>query len=285
MQQAENLIEEAMNYGAELGLRPLGIGVGVPGLVDTRQGKLVFAPNLKWSDMPIGLIWMRRFNLPVFVENEANCAALGEYFYGAAHNVNVFIHLTTGIGLGGGIMINGHLYKGVNGFAGEIGHMTIYQNGEVCGCGRHGCWETYVSPRAMLQRVRQMLVGVKDSQVLVLAGGDPEKITEEIVIEAARQNDPVALGVLHEMGEHLGVGIANLVNIFNPEMIVLGGALSHASPWLFPVIRSVLKDNVLPPLRDTIRIEASAQGVNACVVGAASLVLDDLLREPLYSAM
>jgi glucokinase-like ROK family protein len=283
MELAENIISQAFAYGKEINLRPLGIGVGIPGLVDASQGKLVYAPNLKWTDIPVRLIWMSRFNVPVFVENEANCAALGEYFYGVAHDTKDFIYLKTGIGLGCGIMVGGRLFKGTNGFAGEAGHMTLYRGGEVCGCGRRGCWETYVSPLSIILSVVSKLNEGKASIIPDLVNDDLSKITLNIVVEAAEIKDPVACSTLDEIGVHLGIGIANLVNIFDPGLIVLGGALSLCGKWLTPVIAQVLQENALPPLRDRVRIEVSARGEDACTIGAAALVLDDLLREPMGS--
>jgi predicted NBD/HSP70 family sugar kinase len=140
--RASELTQQAIDTGLEQGLRPLGIGLGVPGLVDIRQGKLVFAPNLRWTNVPLRLMWSQRFDLPIFVENEANAAALGEYYFGAARGVNSFIYLSAGIGLGGGVLIDGKLFRGSNGYAGEVGHMTVDPEGELCGCGKRGCWET-----------------------------------------------------------------------------------------------------------------------------------------------
>jgi len=281
LERAENCIEEAVSYGKDLGLRPLGIGVGIPGLVDARLGKLVFAPNLRWTDVPIRLIWMRRFNLPVFVENEANCAALGEYFYGVAHDVKDFIFLKTGVGLGGGIMIGGNLFRGASGFAGEIGHMTLYADGEQCGCGRKGCWETYVRPSSLLKEVACRLKDGEKSVITDMVDHNPDQVTMEMVVKAAQQNDTVALSAIENLGEHLAVGISNLINVFNPELVVLGGALSLTSRWLIPVINASLESNILPPLRKTIRIESSSETDDACLLGAIALVLDDILREPL----
>lgn len=282
IERAEALISEALEFGQAQGLRALGMGVGLPGLVDEHQGKLVFSPNLKWQDMPIRLMLMQRFGLPVFVENEANCAALGEYFYGAAHGVKDYIYLNTGIGLGGGILLGGRLFKGVNGYAGEIGHITLYGDGEVCGCGRRGCWETYVSSRAICRWVEQQLrAGMPSASGL----SDQMQITLDRVVEAAQVNDPVALEVMHITGRHLAVGVANLVNIFNPELVVLGGALSCCSRWLLPVIQEVVQVEVLPPLRGNVRVEVSQQGQDSAVLGAIALVLDDVVREPLLNSM
>jgi glucokinase-like ROK family protein len=283
MEMAENIISQAFAYGKDIGLRPLGIGVGIPGLVDARQGKLVFAPNLKWSDIPIRLIWMSRFNVPVFVENEANCAAFGEYFYGVAHDTKDFIYLKTGVGLGSGIMIDGRLFKGANGFAGEAGHVTLYQGGEVCGCGRRGCWETYVSPAAIINSAVTKVETGKASIISDIVRGDLTKVTLATLVEAAELEDPVANSTFEEAGVHLGIGIANLANIFDPGLIVLGGALSLCGKWLIPTIQKILQENILPPLRDKVRVEVSARGEDACAIGAAALVLDDLLREPMSS--
>ncbi|MEW5873239.1 MAG: ROK family transcriptional regulator [Chloroflexota bacterium] len=283
LEQAEEMISQAIAYGRQAGLRPLGIGVGMPGLVDAQQGKLVLAPNLKWVDMPVRLIWTRRFNLPVFVENEANCAALGELLYGVARDVQSFIYLSTGIGLGGGIIIDGRLFRGSSGYAGEVGHTTLYQGGEVCGCGRVGCWETYVSPAAMLRRTHQLLQSGMPSCLVELAGGDPQNITIETLVDAAHKNDPLALQIIHEVASHMAVGICNLINTFNPQLIVLGGYLRLTSEWLIPVIQESFQKNVLAPLRDSIQVQASAQEFDACTIGAIALVLDDIVREPLYS--
>lgn len=281
LQGVEDVINEALEYGRQLGLRPLGIGVGAPGLVDARQGKLVFAPNLHWVDVPLRLIWMRRFNLPVFVENEANCGCLGEYFYGAAHNAKNFIYLKTGIGLGGGVMIDGKLFRGASGFAGEIGHITIYKSDTLCACGRKGCWETFVRPSSLLTEVATRLQNGENSLLNELVGGDLSQLSVEHIAEAARREDALALSALQTLGEHFGIGISNLVNIFNPELVVLGGSLNPVNPWLIPVITSILQVNALPPLRDITRIEPSTQGEDACLLGAVALVLDDILHEPL----
>ena len=285
LEKSEALINEALDYGQSQGLRPLGIGVGMPGLVDTRQGKLVFAPNLHWSEIPIRLILSNRFQLPVFVENEANSGALGEYYYGAAVGKDDYIYLSTGIGLGGGIMIGGKLFKGSNGFAGEIGHTSIYEGGELCGCGSRGCWETYVGPRHIIRRIRRTLELGKPSVINDLVEGDLDKLTVDTVVDAARIGDPIALSALKEVGGHLGVGIANLINIFNPELVVVGGALSPASPWLIPIIQEQIRKNALQPLIQTLNIIPSQLGLDSCVMGAVALVLDNVMRESFASVI
>jgi len=278
---AATLTQHALDYGLSQGLRPLGIGMGVPGLVDLRQGKLIFAPNLHWNNVPLRLIWSQRFNLPIFVENEANAAALGEYYFGAAQGVDSFIYLSAGIGLGAGIVLDGKLFRGSNGYASEVGHMTVDPNGELCGCGKRGCWETQVGPRAVLRRVRKTLESGVPSALCDLVEGDLERISFESVVQAAGQGDSVALRALQEVGERLGIGVANLVNVFNPELIVLGGALNLASTILLPIVERLIRENALTPACENVRVAASAHGIDACLMGAVALVLDDILREPI----
>ena len=279
--RAAYLTQLALDFGLSQGLRPLGIGMGVPGLVDLHQGKLIFAPNLHWNNVPLRLIWSQRFNLPIFVENEANAAALGEYYFGAAQGVGDFIYLSAGIGLGAGIVLDGKLFRGSNGYASEVGHITVDPNGELCGCGKRGCWETQVGPRAVLTRVRQILEAGAPSVLCELLEGDLERLSFESVVQAASQDDPVALSALQEVGERLGIGVANLVNMFNPEMIVLGGGLNRASAIVLPIVEGLIRTNALAPARENVRVVASAHGIDACLMGAIALVLDDVLREPI----
>jgi glucokinase-like ROK family protein len=281
LDNASGLTREAIQIGVDQGLRPLGIGVGVPGLVDTLQGKLIFAPNLRWNNVPLRLMWSQRFDLPIFVENEANAAALGEYYFGVARGVDSFIYLSAGIGLGGGIVIDGKLFRGSSGYAGEVGHMTVEPDGDLCGCGKRGCWETKVGPRAVLRGVRKILSNGVPSIILDLAGGDLQRVTFDIVVQAARSGDSVALAALQNVGEYLGIGVVNLINIFNPELIVLGGALSLANEFLMPVIENSVCESALKPPCEHIRFAASAHGEDACVMGAVALVMDDILREPM----
>lgn len=281
LDRAANLTQHALDFGLSQGLRPLGIGMGVPGLVDLRQGKLIFAPNLHWNNVPLRLIWSQRFNLPIFIENEANAAALGEYYFGAAQGVNDFIYLSAGIGLGAGIVLDGKLFRGSNGYASEVGHMTVEPNGELCGCGKRGCWETQVGPRAVLRRVRKTLETGLPSVLCDWVDGDLELISFESVVQAASLGDSVALRALQEVGERLGIGIANLVNVFNPELIVLGGALNRASAILLPIVVRLINENALAPASENVHVAASAHGTDACLMGAVALVLEDILREPI----
>jgi|YNPBryantNP2012_1023418.scaffolds.fasta_scaffold00377_1 Transcriptional regulator/sugar kinase len=278
--RAENIVQEALDIGKQRGLQPLGIGLGVPGLVDIQNGTLVFAPNLHWREVPLRQMWTRHFALPVFVENEANAAALGEYYFGIARGVRNLIYLSAGVGLGSGIIINGKLFRGSNGYAGEVGHMTMDPNGELCGCGKRGCWETMVGPRAIVRRVRRALENGSQSLIPSLVEGDLSRIDVSAVVQAAQAGDQVARTALEEVGVCLGIGISNLVNAFNPQMVILGGALSLACSFLLPAIEETVQMHALPQPREALTIATSAHGADACVMGAVALVLDEILREP-----
>ncbi len=281
LERVETLAAQALKLGTERGLQPRGIGLGVPGLVDISEGVLVLAPNLGWRNVPLESLWSTRFELPIFVENEANAAALGEYFFGVARDVNNFIYLSAGVGLGGGIIINGKLFRGSGGYAGELGHMTMIPDGELCGCGKRGCWETVAGPRAILRHARETL-SVRPGGILYdLIEGDLTRLSVDGVVKAAEESDDAALNALEKVGQQLGMGIANLVNIFNPELVVLGGALNLAGDFLMPVVEETVQAHTLPQPHQIVRLARSAHGADACVMGTVALVLDDILREPL----
>jgi glucokinase-like ROK family protein len=281
LERATDLTQQALERGVALGLRPLGVGLGVPGLVDIHQSNLIFAPNLHWHNVPLRVMWTERFDLPVFVENDGNAAALGEYYFGVARGVEDFIYLSAGVGLGGGIVLGGKLFRGSTGYASEVGHMTVMPDGELCGCGKRGCWETLVSPGAVARFVRRRIEAGEHSMIQEMAGNDLNGINFDLVLKGAQNNDPLALSALHENACHMGIGIANLVNVFNPQLVVIGGELSRASKFLLPTIKEVACQNALRESCENLQIAASAHGEEACLMGAIALVLDDILREPM----
>jgi predicted NBD/HSP70 family sugar kinase len=234
--QAETLIEEALQFNAGTDhTTPLGIGLGIAGLVNAAEGVLRGAANLGWHDIPLKAMWEQRFRLPVYVGNEASIAALGEHYFGAAAGQRDFIYLqASASALGAGIFIDGRLYQGMGGYAGEVGHMMIDPAGARCTCGRRGCWEAVWRASS-----------TAESRIDVLAAG-----------------------------------IANLVHIFNPSLIVLGGPLGRAMESHLPALRKRVAGQVALPADSMARIEISQIPSNACAMGAVALVLDEILREP-----
>jgi glucokinase-like ROK family protein len=283
MLQVLQLAKEASAFIQAHKTRLLGVGVGVPGLVDVSNGLLRLAPNLHWVEVPIRDVLASHFDCPIYVENEANAAALGEYYFGAARNVKDFIYLSTGIGLGSGIVIGGKLFRGMFGYAGEAGHMTMDVHGELCGCGKRGCWETFVGPRAVEQRVRRSLTLGAKSMLNDMLKDDIQSIVFEDVVQAAQAGDQTAVDAVAEVAFYLGIGIANLVNLLNVEVIILGGALNTASSLLLKDVERIVFENTLAPGREHLKIIPSMYGTNACIMGAIALVLDDILREPAFA--
>jgi len=277
--QAEQLVEQALSIAKEQRLRPLGLGVGLPGLINLNQGELIIAPNLNWTNVPLRLMWNQRFRLPIYVENEANLAALGEYYFGVARGVDNFVYLSAGIGLGGGIMIGGNLFRGGYGYAGEIGHVQRDPQGEKCGCGRIGCWETQVGPRAVLRRVKKELQTRSDQFLLDACQGDFDNLTFEMVVKFALDGNNICRQAIEDVAIYLGAGIADLVNVFNPELVVIGGAFILGKDILQPIIEKTIFSEALKPSAGSLRVAFSERGTDACALGAVAIVLDDILRE------
>lgn len=277
--QAEQLVEQALSIAKEQRLRPLGMGVGLPGLINLNQGELIIAPNLNWTNVPLRLMWNQRFRLPIYVENEANLAALGEYYFGVARGIDNFIYLSAGIGLGGGIMIGGNLFRGGYGYAGEIGHVQRDPQGEKCGCGRIGCWETQVGPRAVLRRVKKELQIHSDQFLLEACQGNFNNLTFEMVVKFALEGNNLCQQAIEDVATYLGAGIADLVNVFNPELVVIGGAFILGKDILQPIIEKTIFSEALKPSAGSLRIAFSERGADACALGAVAIVLDDILRE------
>ncbi len=260
--------------------RIFGLAVGVPGLVDIASGTLLFAPNLRWSDVPLRRMLEAEFTFPVFVHNEANLAAVGESYFGAARDAGSVVLVSAGVGLGGGIVLGGQLVTGAGGFAGEIGHMTLVPDGPLCNCGNRGCWETLVSQEALFRRVRDAIEGGRPSLLHELTSGDLSLLTVPLVVEAARRGDEVALQALEETARFLGIGIANLVNALNPEVVVFGGVLSLASDFLLPVVWREITERALRWTSQSVRLVVAAHGFDACAIGGIAWIYQNLLHQP-----
>jgi glucokinase-like ROK family protein len=258
----------------------LGVAVGAPGLVDVQSGTLIFAPNLQWRDVALKAILQSKFDCPVYVDNEANMAALGESYFGVARGHHNVLYISAGVGLGGGVVLDGQILLGAAGFAGEFGHMTMELDGLPCNCGNHGCWETLVSQWAVFRRVRNAMAAGKTSQLTNLTNGDLEKLTVPLIVEAARDGDGVACEALEETGRYLGIGAANLINAFNPEMVVFGGILSLGSDFVLPTMKRVIEERALLWPRRTSNLVVAAHGSDACVLGGIARVYSHILSQP-----
>ena len=272
------LLREGVERGKPSANKLLGIALGVPGMVDQSTGTILFAPNLKWRNVPVlSMLEKESFGAPIFVDNEANMAALGEHFFGAAREYSEILYLSGNIGLGGGFLSNGYLRRGANGVAAEYGHMTMDPHGELCNCGNYGCWETMVSQVGLYKKVIHAIEGGEPSVLSEKIERQWERLSVELIVEAAQAGDRVAIRALEEIGHSLGIGIASLLNALNPEIVVLGGILSIASDFLFPVVNEEIQKRALPWNRETVKIIRAAHGSDAAVKGGIATVYQSVL--------
>lgn len=276
------LVDEAIAVSREHGVRLLGLGLATPGTVDLERGLLIFSPNLQWRNVPFREIFQGHTGLPVRVDNDANAAAIGEHFFGAGRQARNFINLFGGVGVGSGLFLNGELYRGSDGFAGEIGHTNFLADPyhSPCRCGNRGCWETYVNQDAIIARIRARLAVGRNSLIPRLMAEQNAPLSFPLVLQAAEMGDTEALETLSETGALLGLGIANLISIFNPELVIIGGPLSLAGPYWLPRVEEAVQRTVLPEVRERVRILLSPFGADASVVGAAALIVEDILAKP-----
>jgi glucokinase len=257
---------------------PAGVGVGIPGIVSARDGLVRYPPNFaRWGDVDVTGILRRETGLPVVTENDANCAALAEARFGAGRKHANFIFVIWGTGVGGGIILDGKVYRGPGGGAGEIGHITIDRNGPECRCGNRGCVESYIGQRYLSHRARVVIEregsAGRRSAILDLAGGDTAKIEPELISRAAEGGDAVASAILREAGGMLGVALATVVNIMDITTAVIGGGISAAPDFVFEAAAAEMRSRVLTPHRESIVVERAMLGNQAGVIGAASLLL------------
>ncbi len=281
LERSFELAEKAYKISINQPGHIFGISWGVPGLVDMATGTLLFAPNLGWKDVPLRNLAEAKFDIPVYVDNEAKLAALGEAYFGTAQGQDTVLYVSSGVGIGGGIVINGHILSGASGFAGEFGHITMEPDGPPCKCGNYGCWETLASQRALFRSIRDAIDANKQTSLLVAIDGDLNRLTVPIVAEAAKGGDPVALDALKKTGQWLGIGIANLINIFNPHRVVFGGILSVAHEFLLPEIQHEVSTRSLGEACKHCEILIAKYGADATIMGGVAEVYRATMRQVL----
>jgi glucokinase len=253
-----------------------GVGVSCGGPLDTKTGVIFAPPNLPdWKEVPVRAFFEEALGLSVRVENDANATALAEWKFGAGKGAQNVVFLTMGTGIGGGLILDGRLYRGTNDLAGEIGHQTILLNGPQCGCGKRGCLEALASGPAIARLARESLLYGRQKRVLALAGGKPADITAAHVIEAAQEGDAFARQILAEAGTYMGLGIANLIQILNPERVILGTIAVHAGDLILTPIRAAVAEYAWPRSSAVCEILPAALGDRAQDLAAIALWLQD----------
>jgi glucokinase len=254
------------------------VGIGAAGFVDAKRSTVLFAPNISWEDEPLADQVGAHVDLPVVVENDANAAAWGEFQFGAGKDVDDLLLIAVGTGIGGGYVTENRLYRGAFGIAGEVGHLRMVPAGIRCGCGRYGCWEQYASGQALVREARDRIADElpEAAALSAVVGGDPDRLTGPMVTERAQADDPLARELLADVGRWLGEGIASLVTVLDPAVIVLGGGVAEAGDLIVePARRAFARTLPAAAHRPAPKLHTTDLGNRAGLIGAA-----DLARTP-----
>lgn len=264
------LTQQALEYAQEQGWGVSGLGIGSPGPLDSRSGVILSPPNLPgWDNVPLASLLAAHTRLPVALDNDANAAALGEWLHGAGQGCNNLVYVTISTGIGGGVIAEGRLLRGESGGAAELGHINIQAiGGAPCACGKTGCLEAYASGTGIVRRTLELLAQGAEPSVLHRAG----ELNPKSIAQAASQGDKVSIRVLSEASHYLGVGLANILTLFNPKMLILGGGLTALQEQLILPAIDVMKQHVFGTLAANLLIAAPALGADAGLIGAAALV-------------
>ena len=249
------------------------IGVGSPGSCDRKNGILLYTNNINFNDVPMCKEIQKYIQLPIYLENDANCAALAESMIGAARDVADSVTVTLGTGVGGGIIMNNHIVSGFNGIGGEIGHTVIQMGGEGCTCGRKGCWEAYASATGLIRQTRQAAVRYPNSAVNRLVNGDLNRIDAKTAFDAMREGDEAGTMVVDQYIRYVAEGIANIINIFQPAKVVIGGGISKEGETLLKPLREIVSKSTYYGFGEIpqSQIVKAEMGNGAGIVGAAGL--------------
>lgn len=252
----------------------IGIGIGIPGICD-EQGNVLFAPNLGWKDVPLQTWLEAEFQLPIVIDNEANAGALGEKQFSVARAIDHLVYLSMSMGIGAGFIFKGELYRGATGFSGELGHVSIRQDGPACSCGNYGCWELYASEQALLENAK-LLIEQQAHQALTPTGATDANLTElslEYLIDQAEAGNDQVVGLFKQLGHDIGVGLVGVIHSFNPQHIIIGGRLVAAERWIKPTINAVIESRAMTYPRSQLTVEFSRLTTRSTILGACSFVI------------
>lgn len=256
----------------------VGIGVAMHGVVDVATGTSLFAPNLHLRNIPIKEELEKEFGFLVKVENDARAMALGEAWFGSGENVTSMVAVNVGRGIGSGIIINGELYHGEYDIAGELGHMAIDVHGRRCACGSNGCLQTVASGPAVAERTVESLKEHPDSRIWELIEGELERVSGEVVFAAAEAGDTLAIDILRQTGEYLGIGLTNLIHIINPTKVVIGGGVSESGKYVLEPLRLIIQERGLTQQAKQTKVVLTEFGSRATMLGAVALLLVELFQ-------
>jgi predicted NBD/HSP70 family sugar kinase len=271
-----------------------GIGVAHSGVIDSEAGMVLSYPRpgqmAEWKNVPLRALFEKEFNLPCLLEDSVRTSTIAERSFGAARELNNFLYIDVGMGIGAGIFIDGKLYRGAGGRAGEFGHITVNENGPLCSCGNTGCLETVASCAAIIQNVKTAIERGIDSRIRELASGDLDQVSIELIAQAAAEDDSLAYRELQRSTSYIGIGLANLVNLLNPKVVIFGGALFREIPQLIAdPLRRIIRQRSLEKSAQEVQLVVSTLGRDASALGAARLIAERIIQDlyrnwPLHGA-
>ncbi len=280
LDQMADLVEEMITKNQVDRQKILGLGIGASGLVNYQAGINVLAPNLGWKNVPIQRIFEEKLLMPVVVDNNVRAMALGEALFGCGQNVESLVFVYGRTGVGAGFIIGGQVYRGSSTGAGEIGHVTILtENGDLCRCGKKGCLETLVSEPVIIRRARQIAHEYPNSLLAVLLEQPGDELPLERIFRAARLEDPYANEIINQISGYLGIILANVVNLLNPELILLGGMFAQGHDLFIPAVTRTMREMAFAGMADNVRVKPTSFGWKAGVIGASALALSRFLYQ------
>ncbi len=271
------LIDKALNHCCIGKSNVIGIGIGMPGLIDVDKGKVVFSPVFKWENVDVVEIVRDKFNLPVYMDNVTRTMANGEKWFGLGKDVNNFVCINLGYGIGAALVVNGEIYYGSSGSASEFGHMILEKEGPQCDCGNRGCLEALSSGNAIAKKAKRLVAEGHGKGILELAGST-DSIEARTVFEAAKAGDEEALQICDEAMNYLGVAIASIINFIDPELIILEGGIAKAGQFLIDRLQKVINQHQMKHAGKYTKIVVSKLGKRAASIGAASFILHYLIE-------
>jgi predicted NBD/HSP70 family sugar kinase len=270
----ENTIAQC--YASEYGKLALAIGIIVRGPVMSKEGLSLFSPSAGWRNVPLKYLVEKQFQLPVFVENDMRAMALGAYHYGPYRDIKNAVFLGVGGGIGSGIILNGELYRGLGDSAGEIGHTVVDVHGPLCSCGNRGCLEAMASESALVNSMVQSMTDGERSVVSDMVKGNLDAIRPKHIYAAAEEGDPLSIRTLQQIAQYIGMGAANIINIFNPQLVLIGGGIVKGRRFMEETIMQVIKERALASCYSLTRIEFSSEGRQDALKGIVDVVMEGI---------
>lgn len=276
MERAFSLANQALDICSEQGLDCLGICVGLAGMVIRDEGELAYGPISGWEHVPIKEDWEKRFRVPIFVENEAHLGAFGAHHFGEGSGAQNLIYLSLGVGLAAGIFVDGVLMRGANGFAGQVGHNHFVDNGVKCACGKQGCWVTEIGAEAAIRKFAEVGVSIPSNL-------DQGVDWVDWVADRAENGDEAVLKVIEEIGKNVGLGIAPLVQTFNPTVVIVGGRYGKLFKFVESTVKAAVVFEALDPVSDRLSVHVSTSGEDS-VMGGLATVFDATMKDPMLGS-